>query len=877
MLRRMFKGRKRTAPQQSQAPRAKDTNGTPPAQPAPGAEPAADSAAELARIATLSDVDELVDLAVKHRGPIRDAALEHPLLRQAAALTALEKRSRGKDKAVNRHCRRLLDQRKGLLQDAQAACSRAEELAAALRRELPPVTDQAWRERQHELFRRLEEVLQRCTTLGRALAEFGDAVPDVEDLRVDPAELPALDPPEPDPPQATASADVLDDGEPTPAAETFEPLVAEFQALDHAMSSGSAFADIAAARQALTERWLASADRQPPSAAQHQVFESVSHRFRELADAMERLAQVPAFEAAQIALPTAAGDRDQRRFWDALSERRSLLRRLEKFRQSIRWPDWAPPPQDLDELTHGIDTLSREIEGADRLLHEALDVLSAQVEELSRAIDDGSLNEARSLLTEARKRHDALPAQATRDIGKRLGQQAARLAELNDWQTFATTPKRQALVDAMQALADAPIAPADQADRIKALRRQWQALGPVTQAADGRLANRFNAAAEQAFEPCRAYFAEQAETRKANLEQRRRLCDELERYLAETDWARADMAAAQQIMRTARDEWRRFHPVDRQRGRNVEQRFETLQEQLHDRVKAEWQRNLQAKEALIAEAQALLDDDRAMPDKIAAAKSLQQRWRDIGITPRRADQELWRAFRGACDALFAARENAQQAAQEAQAGLERELGAVMDTFAAHLDSLAADAASDAELRQFRQETTELERLPPARRRPLEQRRAELMARYAALQKTQQRQRDQARLAAVRRWDEELAAAETQGADALGPEDAADQPVSDAVAAARHSCAGEPVPLDALRRLTVRAELAAGRESPAADEALRLEVQVERLQAGLSGGAQESAGASQVWSLADDWCRLGPKDDSVTALRERFFAALAALS
>jgi len=868
MLRRMFKNRDRRPAAESAHGAAAGQAG----EPAPPEAPQASAAA--VSLDDIHDVGELIEHVVACRGDARQAALQHPLLKRADALTALEKRSRGKDKALNRHARRLLEQRKSLHQQADAGQARAHELADALRRPPPPVPDHAWRERQHELHRRLQEALDHHRELGNALADFGESPPSLETLRPDPADLPELELPavtsEPDGPAdvtpETAAADIH-----APPGEPFEPLVAAFEALDQAMAAGAPFADVAAERQALTERWLASADRRPPTQDQHEVFETVSHRFRELADAVERLEAVEL--PAPPPQPLEASDTAPRRHWDAVSQRRELLGRLERARRHIAWPEWAPPTAGHAELTQQIDSLQTELEAADRALREQLATLDGELAELDRAIDAGSLNDARSLLAAARKRHDDLPPTAVRDAGRRLGKAAARLAELKDWQTFATTPKRQSLLEAMQALAASPLPPRDQAERIKHLRREWQALGPVTQAADGRLADRFNAEAEKAFEPCRAHFAELAEERKANLDQRQRICDELQRYLADTDWARADMAAAQQIMRAAREEWRRFHPVDRQPGRAVEERFESLQAQLHAKVKAEWDSNLQAKEAIVAEAQALLEADRPIQEKINAAKALQQRWRSVGITPRRPDQQLWQAFRSACDAVFAARDEEKHAEHAAAEALKQRLTATLDEFTARLDSADSTVVSDAELREFRRQTADIEGLPPASRRALEQRRSELAGRYTELLTEQQQSQARAQFWAVKRWDEAMAEAEAAGGAPAAADAQADQAVSKDVAAARRGNAGQAVPLDALRRLAVRAELAAGRESPPEDEALRLEVQVERLQAGLSGAGR---GDDDPGALADEWCRLGPKDAAAVPLRERFFDALAAL-
>jgi hypothetical protein len=329
------------------------------------------------------------------------------------------------------------------------------------------------------------------------------------------------------------------------------------------------------------------------------------------------------------------------------------------------------------------------------------------------------------------------------------------------------------------------------------------------------------------------------------------------------------MKAAEKIMRTARQEWRRLQPVDRRRAKAVEQRFEALQDQLHERVKAEWDRNLALKRAIVDEAEALVGEDADVADKVSRAKTLQRRWREVGITPRRPDQQLWQAFRRACDAVFAARDDARQAAQAEVDALGRRLEQTLDAFAATLDSATAETASPETLRTFRRDTEAADRLPPARRRELQARRRELAESYQALLKEADRAAARARLDAMARWDAEASTAEREGravADVTRPEGLGDDVVRD------RADAGEPTGGDVLRRLAVQAELAAGIGSPAEDEALRLEVQVERLQAGLSGGGSEESPEA----MAAAWCRLGPKDAAADALRNRFFAALSAL-
>ena len=97
---------------------------------------------------------------------------------------------------------------------------------------------------------------------------------------------------------------------------------------------------------------------------------------------------------------------------------------------------------------------------------------------------------------------------------------------MSDWQNYATEPKRETLLESLQALVEQPLPPPDQAERLKALRQQWNDLGPLRRT-DRTLQKRFDAMAEQAFAPCKTYFAEQSERRKANLQKRQAVCEQL--------------------------------------------------------------------------------------------------------------------------------------------------------------------------------------------------------------------------------------------------------------------------------------------------------------------------------------------------------------
>jgi len=822
-------------------------------------------------IARQTDEQLLVEAVITVPREHKASLLELPPFRRTGVLQALEHRSRDRDKATNRQARERLDRIREHRANAAALIEQIGERLAALEK---PATDTSATElkKREFLMTAVEKDLAAAEAAGQALTEAGEPLTTLPGLRHRFEVLPALLPPAPAmtdaapaapsrAPAATSSSVTGDS--PTP---DFDTLTAAFKALDAAFASSTPFETLAGERQALTDAWLARADHEPPSEAQHEVFERVSHRFHELAEAHERLAaaRLPDFDATS--LPDRLTAETPAEIWQQAERLQHAVDRARRLLNQLRWPGWAARPEPLVSLSDRLDATARRLERWQAEVEGTLEQIGAQLAALETHIEAGELKEARSLAGEIRKAMKPLPARLARSFNRTLGRAQAQLGELSDWQTFATSPKREALLGAMTELTDHPLAPRDQADRIKALRAEWNALGPPGRAQDHRLMEQFNALAERAFEPCRAYFAEQAEVRTRNLEARRGICDSLASYLEGTDWQQADYKAAERIMRLARQEWHRFHPVDRNPGKAVETRFESLQQALHDHIKAEWDRNLATKRAIVAEAQALVESDQDHRQKTEAAKALQRRWKVVGVTPRRPDQTLWRDFRAACDRIFEAREDAAKQAQaRVQAG-QTEAERLVAAFRARLDDPTGTDLEESDLKAFQTAFDELPELPERLRRPIERDYNELVRTARLLFRDRRLAEERQRLLNLKTLDEEVSALEVRQ---RAGETVAFEPPDPVF---RDRCAGdiEPVATEVLTRLVIEAEIAAGLESEEGE--LRMAIQVELMNAGRGREALEA----DPEELVTRWCSKGPKDAAADPLRERFFRAIARL-
>lgn len=807
-------------------------------------------------LAAIEDEAVLVDLAVSAREPLRAEIL--PRVRSAKALSALEQRSRGHDKGLNRFAREALERIRQLRRDAQATQSRLNELAEALERASRQAPSTTARQRHESLLREFDQVYERHVGHATALAACGEQCQDASSIR---ARIAGLSPP------AETTTVTQEEAPAQDTLDTFARLVSQLESLHGLLKAGHDFQTVSETMAELTAAWLRAADDNPADDEQRRVFGRVSQAYQTLADCAARLSKA-GWKTEREPLPDALPDDPESAagYWRAAAERRKLLTQGERLVRAVAWPTWAGPSPELRRLLDDVERLRGEVASAEAIEGKVHDEVTALISSAASAIDEGAPRRATEKLGRARVLLKALPTRGNEAELKAIQHESARLSELLDWQTFATTPKREALCETMQSLVDQPLDPQDQAERIKALRSDWNLLGPVAGRGDRELAERFNHLAEQAFEPCRAYFAEQAERRKSNLAERRKICDQLEDYLDSTDWNTADMKAAEKILRAARDEWRRFHPVDKNPGKPVGERFEKLQDRLHELIKAEWDANLQRKRQIVEEAEALVSSEADPHEQASAAKALQRRWREVGITPRGPDRRLWQQFRAACDAVFAARGAAQEAASQAVSAALDAADTLLTTFESELANTSPVTAEASVLNGFRRRFDELPPLPERERPKLSRRFDELARSYRLLLHQKARYEERAELHRLRALDEAVTAREMAPTQDV-PED---ESARDPLVAKRMEAGGEPIPMDTLRAMTVRAEILAGAESPAEDRELRLKIQVEEMNVGM--GSQRPA--EDPLAMAREWCAYGPKDDTCSAMRERFFAALA---
>jgi hypothetical protein len=559
--------------------------------------------------------------------------------------------------------------------------------------------------------------------------------------------------------------------------------------------------------------------------------------------------------------------------WASAGALGEALQALEAWVTALAWPrEGALPPEALGARRQR-DALSQTARALDALAQRAKERAEKRVQRFDRALASEQTKAAGGMLAELKTLHPALPPVHQRGID--LEALEVRYQTLRDQLFEASLEAREGLIAQLEALAattvDGETAEAQEAagkqraEDVKTLRGAWNGLGPARGEAGKALQKRFDAAAEAAFEPARAAFEAQNQLRAANTAAREALLKTLEEALDAVDWEAPDWKALDRLYRHSNAQWREHEPVDNG-GRRLAGPFFSRMRGLKTQLEARWQANVEAKRALVAEAEALVSE--GSREAAEQCKGLQRRWAEIDITPRKIDRALWTTFRGHCDAIFGqlqkARSEAKEAANEETQALRDLTQQVAAGTAQAQDEAALNALPVGALRQA------LRALPRRGPRQLDALRKAAEQALDGIKHAKRRLNQQAataELATILTLDAQCCEAE-RGGQAL-PTLADGAALAEALSARATATADST----ARREACIDLEMALGVDSPASDAQLRLARQVARLASGLGKGPAEDDPQQRATAAALRLLATPGAEEEGWALADRAQAAL----
>jgi outer membrane murein-binding lipoprotein Lpp len=820
----------------------------------------------LVQIASLTDDPELASRSmaqVKNPDVRMQAAVSHPQarLRLLAArgidnpdlLQQLMQQSKNRDKAVYRHCKDVLEARQA---EKQAEAERQEQIRNLVEKasELPGVRDAVEFRGQYLLIRQSWPRLQ-----AHASADQQECIREALDLGSQRQQ-------EMDEAQA---AELAKAAQSESAKEEFSRLLAELENLDHEApdcTDAEQISRLNATLNEIEERWVAALRHAQAGEDQTARCKSLLNEWRGMLLTEQRLLE----KGARLKKNEAEISKADRTDYVSLQRK---LRETDKLIATFVWPEshisvMPEPIRQLHEQKEAIAAKLDQLQKDEKQNRERVEAAFEKFrEELKTNHFDNADREYRRLRNALRR----LSPDHQHRYQHELRPLLARLNEIHDWQGFAIEPKKLDLIERMRALVGTGEDPDLLAGKIKALQKEWKAMGHLAPHRDQELWQEFKAAADEAYEPCKAAFAERATLYQQNVERRLELIAQLVDYEKKMQWPDAaapdgeqpepDWKLVQKTLDTARLAFRNIKPVDRKGERKTQKKLKAVCDRIYNHVRQEYERNIGLKEELIERARLLVEMEN-LEEAISQAKRIQREWKEIGMTPMKVDRKLWKKFRGACDAIFARLDEQRQQAREAVGEQISQAEELINRGRALLgDGEEPHPHVRKELAELKAELREVDLPPRIRQQMIKQFNdldAEARDRAVALREQKekmgwQRLTQNIRACALKGLDEKKALEMWQETEELpkGIE-------SQALESFWQNGPGD-TETDTLREACIALEVLFEKESPAEDKNARMAYQMRRLVEGM-GGQQTLDRDQQLLEHINRFLELRPSKD-----------------
>ncbi|MGM8851501.1 DUF349 domain-containing protein [Salinicola halophyticus] len=416
--------------------------------------------------------------------------------------------------------------------------------------------------------------------------------------------------------------------------------------------------------QALQGKWRLQEERWQDVSDRYGVSESFQQRYLALDQQAQSIWQ--AWERLQAEAP-------------ALREGLEKDQPLQPALDRLAWPAALPPTElvlDAQRQAAASERYASAQNAAKVEEHWSDEELGRHLEALIQELDQGRYRPASQLHRRLRQHLESSEQTLSSMHEQIYKQQTARLAELRDWRGFAAAPKREALLANIEALVEARDQPdAERHRRHQQLIRDWRLLGDAAATRD--LAQRFRAASDALHAQLADWEAELNSREQDNLASRRALCDQLEALLANPS-AAADPDGLRRVRDAAQEQWDHHWPIPKRQAASTGRHYARLRRQLQALIDERAGDVANRKRALVEQARQLADDSAPATQRAEQAKTLQQRWREMGRAPKGIEQTLWQQFRTHCDTIFAARDTVRDEQQTRQQQRFDDMQALID-------------------------------------------------------------------------------------------------------------------------------------------------------------------------------------------------------
>ncbi|MFC1560789.1 DUF349 domain-containing protein, partial [Pseudomonadota bacterium] len=332
------------------------------------------------------------------------------------------------------------------------------------------------------------------------------------------------------------------------------------------------------------------------------------------------------------------------------SKQSETIPKLGAALKKLRWSDDLPELQIATEVQQQLLDWRNEQKASAEAQREKLARMHKNISSISRFSRAGNLGRAKQAAQKVRKALDKFDGKDRLDLQERFDEASKTLGDMGDWKNFATEPKYIELCDAMELLTTSKQHADKRSSEMKALQQQWKSLGHSD--VSEQYWPRFKLAADQVYQACAEFFEQRHGVRKTHLEQRKQYLEEMRELLESTDWDNSpDYKAVQASVHNIHSGFSSIKDLERNAGEKQWKQYSTLKAAVMAKLDVVYDENIALKQRLINQAETLAEAP-AIAENLTSLKSLQARWKQVGVTRRGDDQKAWKAFKKQGDIIY---------------------------------------------------------------------------------------------------------------------------------------------------------------------------------------------------------------------------------
>jgi DNA repair protein SbcC/Rad50 len=258
-------------------------------------------------------------------------------------------------------------------------------------------------------------------------------------------------------------------------------------------------------------------------------------------------------------------------------------------------------------------------------------------------------------------------------LRRRFNLISAQSRYFNDISSFATNPKRNEIIQEIEALIATPIEnPKKHANAIHGLQTKWQQLDQSSKPAGREQWQTFKKLTETAWEPCAQYYEELKTVKVSNAKEREQIIINILQYTEEKSAKWPGLIELSKYLSQQFQLWQNFAPVLDDDFIKLKTAYQDARKPINDEIRAQENKNLKLKEEIIEKVKVINDEDTQLC--IQKYQRLKRDYQNIGPAGKKNEPTLWKILNESADRFYEAEKTIANDEIKIIGALSKELG-----------------------------------------------------------------------------------------------------------------------------------------------------------------------------------------------------------